>query len=94
VETPIETAMYGVSQLFLVPVLLAVAVLFGYAFFALGAFAWQARQRRRGAAPGFELRAAPTRGSRWPNWKRSPSSGWNSPASPPGWRPCSGWWRP
>lgn len=57
-NTPIESAMYGVSQLFLLPVLLAVALLFLYAFYALGAFAWQALQRRRGAESGHELFAA------------------------------------
>jgi biopolymer transport protein ExbB/TolQ len=48
----IESAMYGVSQLFLLP------VLFVYAFHALGGFLWQARQRRRGQASGSELLAA------------------------------------
>ncbi len=56
---PIETAMYGVSQLFLTPVLILVAALFAYAFFALGAFLWQFVQRasaaRRGDTAGHEL---------------------------------------
>ncbi len=47
--------MFGLSQLFLVPVLLAIAVLFLYAFFALGAFAWQWQQRRRRNPAAFEL---------------------------------------
>jgi len=47
--------MYDVSQLFLFPVLGAIAVLFVYAFFALGAFLWQALQRRRQDPAGFEL---------------------------------------
>lgn len=51
----VETAMYDVSQLFLFPVLAAIAVLFVYAFFALGAFLWQALQRRRQEPAGFEL---------------------------------------
>lgn len=55
---PIESAMYGVSQLFLLPVLLVIALLFLYAFYALGAFAWQALQRRQGPAGGRELLAA------------------------------------
>lgn len=59
----IETFMYGVSQLFLVPVLAAIGVLFLYAFYALGAFLWQAAQRRAGRAAGFELAAA---------WRREP----------------------
>lgn len=54
-NNPIELAMYGVSQLFLYPVLLAIAVLFLYAFYALGAFALQAWQRRSGDDAGFEL---------------------------------------
>ena len=55
----IETFMYGVSQLFLVPVLAAIGVLFLYAFYALGAFLWQAAQRRAfgdilaGSEPGL-----------------------------------------
>ena len=56
---PIETAMYGVSQLFLTPVLILVAALFAYAFFALGAFIWQSVQRasaaRRGDTAEHEL---------------------------------------
>lgn len=51
-----DQALYGLSQLFLAPVLLAIAVLFAYAFVALGSFLWQARQRRRGQRRGFELR--------------------------------------
>lgn len=53
----VDQAMYGLSQLFLVPVLLAIALLFAYAFVALGAFSWQARQRRRQQSTGFELLA-------------------------------------
>ncbi len=53
----IETSLYGVSQLFLIPVLLAVIAVFLYAFYALGAFLWQVLQRRRGNARGFELLA-------------------------------------
>ena len=53
--TSIDQAMYGLSQLFLIPVLIAIALLFAYAFLALGAFAWQARQRRARKAAGFEL---------------------------------------
>ena len=51
----IEGLMYSASQLFLMPVLLAIGVLFLHAFYALGAFLWQARQRRTGLAAGFEL---------------------------------------
>ena len=51
----IEGLMYSASQLFLMPVLLAIGVLFLHAFHALGAFLWQARQRRVGLAAGFEL---------------------------------------
>lgn len=51
----LESLMFGLSQLFLVPVLVAIALLFLYAFFALGAFAWQWRQRRRQVPAAFEL---------------------------------------
>ena len=58
-STSLEGAMFSVSQLFLIPVLLLVALLFAYAFYALGAFAWQAVQRagasRRGDQVGREL---------------------------------------
>lgn len=54
----IENSMYGISQLFLIPVLLAVTGVFFYAFYALGAFFWQALQRRRNDPRGFELLAA------------------------------------
>ena len=43
---PIDTLMYSLGQLFLIPVLAAIALLFLHAVFALGAFAWQAVQRR------------------------------------------------
>lgn len=56
-NTPIEVAMYDISQLFLYPVLIAIAALFAHAFYALGAFAWQAVARMRGQAAGFELHA-------------------------------------
>lgn len=56
-NTPIESGMYAISQVFLYPVLLAIALLFVYAFVALGAFGWQALQRRRAQAAGFELLA-------------------------------------
>lgn len=51
----LESLLYEASQLFLVPVLLAIAGLFVYAFYAVGAFLWQARQRRTGDPAGFEL---------------------------------------
>lgn len=54
----IEATMYDLGQLFLLPVLLVIALLFLYAFHALGAFAWQALQRRRGTERGRELVAA------------------------------------
>lgn len=53
----IDNTLYGASQLFLIPVLVSIGVLFLYAFYALGAFAWQAAQRRAGLAAGFELEA-------------------------------------
>lgn len=56
-NTPIEVAMYDISQLFLYPVLIAIAALFAHAFYALGAFAWQAVARLRRQAAGFELQA-------------------------------------
>jgi biopolymer transport protein ExbB/TolQ len=42
----LETLMYEICQVFLVPTLLAIAVLFVYAFYALGAFFVQWWQRR------------------------------------------------
>ncbi|NDY89849.1 MotA/TolQ/ExbB proton channel family protein [Ideonella livida] len=56
--TSLEHALHGISQLFLLPVLLAIGLLFAYAFVALGACAVQAWQRHRGQAAGFELRHA------------------------------------
>lgn len=55
----IETLMYQLGQVFLAPVLAAVALLFVYAFYALGAFLVQAWQRRGGmnAGPGYPLLA-------------------------------------
>lgn len=53
--TALEGLMYDLSQIFLVPVLMAIALLFLYAFYALGAFVLQALQRRRGVPQAFEL---------------------------------------
>lgn len=43
----IESLMYQVSDLFMAPVLILLALLFAYCLFALGVFAGQALQRRR-----------------------------------------------
>jgi biopolymer transport protein ExbB/TolQ len=55
----IETLMYQLGQVFMLPVLATVALLFLYAFYALGAFLVQAWQRRGGinAGPGYPLLA-------------------------------------
>ncbi|MBV6408194.1 MAG: hypothetical protein EFKGCFLK_01778 [Rhodocyclaceae bacterium] len=45
----IETLMYQTGQVFLFPTLAVIAILFLYSFYALGAFAVQWWQRRRGA---------------------------------------------
>ncbi|MCL4757841.1 MAG: MotA/TolQ/ExbB proton channel family protein [Rhodocyclaceae bacterium] len=55
---PVESAMYGLSQLFMLPVLVLVAALFFYSFYAMGVFLIQARQRARNDPRGFELRMA------------------------------------
>jgi len=49
----LETLMYQIGQLFLIPTLAAIAILFLFAFFALGAFAMQWWQRRR-HPPSFD----------------------------------------
>jgi biopolymer transport protein ExbB/TolQ len=61
----LETLMYQIGQLFLIPTLAAIAILFLYAFFALGAFAMQWWQRRR-YPPSFEA----TRGYPLIAWAR------------------------
>lgn len=43
----LEEAMYQLSDFFLAPVLILLAVLFAYSLFALGMFAMEAMQRRR-----------------------------------------------
>lgn len=45
----IETLMYQLGQLFLLPTLALIAALFLYSFYSLGSFAVQGWQRRRGA---------------------------------------------
>lgn len=55
----VEALMYQVSQLFLLPTLLAVAMLFLYAFYALGGFAVQAWQRRHAPLGGADARGYP-----------------------------------
>lgn len=56
-NSSIENMMYQLGQVFMIPVMAAVAVLFLYAFYALGAFFVQSWQRRRGmsAGPGYPL---------------------------------------
>jgi len=61
--TTLDTLMYQLGQCFLAPVLIAIAGLFAYAFWALGAFLWQGWQRRSGSPAGFELVQA---------WRASP----------------------
>lgn len=51
----IESALYSASQLFMLPVLLTVLLMFFYAFYAVGAFLWQSRQRRQGLPASFDL---------------------------------------
>lgn len=48
-STTIETTMYTVAQLFLVPTLLLIAALFLYAFWVLGEFITLAIRRRQGS---------------------------------------------
>lgn len=57
-NTFIENGMHDLGQLFLLPVLLAILLLFAFAFHALGAFLWQAWQRHRRHPAGFEITAA------------------------------------
>ena len=45
----VETTMYQISQIFLLPTLALIAILFLYAFWVLGEFAVLARRRRSGA---------------------------------------------
>ena len=63
-SSPLEGAMFNISQLFLTPILLVVALMFAYAFYVLGAFVWQCLQRagahRRGDWAGHELLQAHT----------------------------------
>lgn len=51
----VETALYQASQLFMLPILLTVIALFVYAFYAVGVFVWQRRQRQQGLAGAFDL---------------------------------------
>ncbi|MGL5630794.1 MAG: MotA/TolQ/ExbB proton channel family protein [Azovibrio sp.] len=49
-QSQIESLMYEVGQFFLLPTLLIIAVLFLYAFYCVGAFLVEVRQRRSGGA--------------------------------------------
>ncbi|WP_227816122.1 MotA/TolQ/ExbB proton channel family protein [Nitrogeniibacter aestuarii] len=51
----LDSAMYQLGQVFLAPVLITIALVFAYAFYALGAFLWQGWQRRGRRSGGFEL---------------------------------------
>ena len=55
----LETLMYQTSQIFLMPTLAVIALLFLYAFYALGAFVMQWWQRRRAAISFDETRGFP-----------------------------------
>lgn len=54
-----ESLMYQVSQVFMIPTLVIIALLFFYAFYALGAFAVQWWQRRRAAMSARIARGYP-----------------------------------
>lgn len=58
----VETTMYQVSQIFLLPTLALIAILFLYAFWVLGEFAVLALKRRQGAGRALVARfsAQPT----------------------------------
>lgn len=58
----VETTMYQISQIFLMPTLALIAILFLYAFWVLGEFAVLALRRKHGAG-----RALVTRFARTPN---------------------------
>lgn len=53
----IESALYSASQIFMLPVLLTVIILFLYAFYALGGFLLQSRQRQANNPTAFDLLA-------------------------------------
>ncbi|MBI4740701.1 MAG: MotA/TolQ/ExbB proton channel family protein [Betaproteobacteria bacterium] len=55
----LETLMYQTGQVFLIPTLAVIALLFLYSFYALGAFAVQWWQRRRAAISFGETRGFP-----------------------------------
>lgn len=56
---PLEVLMYQAGQVFLIPTLAVIALLFFYSFYALGAFAVQWRQRRGGAMSRVGARGYP-----------------------------------
>ncbi|MCB1895726.1 MAG: MotA/TolQ/ExbB proton channel family protein [Zoogloeaceae bacterium] len=62
----LDGSMYALGQAFLAPVLIAIGVLFGTAVVSVGAVAWQAWQRFRNSASGFELVS---------RWRGSPELG-------------------
>ena len=57
----LESLMYQASQVFLFPTLVVISLLFVYAFFLLGMFAMQWRQRRRArdGAPRWATQSGP-----------------------------------
>ena len=55
----LEVVMYQTGQAFLIPTLAVIALLFVYAFFALGAFAVQWWQRRRVVISYDDVRGFP-----------------------------------
>jgi biopolymer transport protein ExbB/TolQ len=63
-QTVLEGFLYQASQIFLIPVLVAVVLLFLFSLYALGEFLWQARQRRVNERAGFDILTA------WRNERR------------------------
>jgi hypothetical protein len=88
----LELLMYQIGQLFLFPVLVLVAAMFAYSFYALGSFILQALQRRRRSQhlAGFPL-LQHVRRMRRPhqtNLIYLHTNYWNLPASPVASRLC------
>lgn len=90
----LETSLYELTRLFLLPVLLLILAALAYAFVALGGFAMEAWQRRRGR---YRSRLAAWQAQHGGN-SDDPSCGscsaWNGCGSPRAARRCSAWWRP
>ena len=90
----LETSLYELTRLFLLPVLLLILAALAYAFVALGGFAMEAWQRRRGRYRSRLAAWQALHGGNSDDLELWICSAWNGWITSRAARRCSAWWRP